>query len=79
MWNAVSQTFLANKDSGGRMINVSEIGGNFAAGFISNTWEPKGYNSTGDALVRGALGIAYHTARNVAREFLPDVMHPHRH
>lgn len=79
LWNAVSQTFLAYKDSGGRMINVSEIGGNFGAGFISNTWEPKGYNSTGDALVRGALGLAYHTARNVAREFLPDVMHPQRH
>jgi hypothetical protein len=71
LWNAVSQTFVANRDSGGRMFNVSEIGGNFGAGFISNTWEPRGYNGTGDALTRGALGLAYHALKNVAREFLP--------
>jgi hypothetical protein len=75
IWNAVSQTILANKDSGGRMINVSEIAGNFGAGFVTNTWEPHGYNTTGDALVRGALGLAYHTGRNVMREFLPDLLH----
>jgi hypothetical protein len=71
LWNAVSQTFVANKDSGGRTVNISEIAGNFGAGFISNTWEPRGYNATGDALTRGALGLAYHALKNVAREFLP--------
>jgi hypothetical protein len=78
MWNAVSQTFLANKDSGGRMINVSEIGGSFGAGFIANTWNPHGYDSTSNALVRGALGLTYHTVRNVAREFLPGILHRHQ-
>ena len=78
LWNAVSQTFIANKDSGGETINISEIAGNFGAGFISNTWEPAGYNSTGDALTRGALGLAYHSAKNVLREFLPDLLHPGR-
>ncbi len=73
--NAVMQSFLAYKDSGGRMINVSEIGGNFAAGLIADTWEPRGYNSWGDGLERGALGLLYHTGRNVAREFLPDLLH----
>jgi len=76
LWNAVSQTFIANKDSGGKTINVSEIAGNFGAGFISNTWQPAGYNSTGDALTRGALGLAYHSAKNILREFLPDLLHP---
>jgi hypothetical protein len=78
LWNAVSQTFIANKDSGGKMINVSEIAGNFGAGFIANSWQPAGYNSVGDGLTRGVLGIAYHTAKNVAREFLPDLLHPGR-
>jgi hypothetical protein len=73
--NAVMQSFLAWKDSGGRMINVSEIGGNMAAGLVANTWEPRGYNSWGDGLERGALGLLYHTGKNVAREFLPDLMH----
>jgi hypothetical protein len=73
--NAVSQTFLANKDSGGRMINVSELAGNFGAAFVATSWEPRGYNSAGDALVNGALGLAYHTGKNVAREFLPNLLH----
>jgi hypothetical protein len=76
--NAVGQTFIANKDSGGKMINVSEIAGNFGAGFIANSWYPAGYNSAGDALTRGAFGLAYHTVKNVAREFLPDILHPGR-
>ena len=79
VWNAVSQTFIANRDSGGTMINVSEIGGNFGAGFLSNTWHPAGYNSPEDAVTRGMLGLAFHTARNVVREFLPDVLHRGRH
>ncbi len=77
IWNAVSQTFLAYSDSGERKINVSEIGGNFGAGFIANTWEPRGSNSTGDALTRGALGIAYHTAKNVVRELIPSLASKH--
>jgi hypothetical protein len=75
LWNAVSQSFIANKDSGGKTVNVSEIFGNFGAGFISNSWQPEGYRDNGDALVRGALGLAFHTGKNVAREFLPDIMH----
>ena len=79
LWNAVSQTFIANKDSGGKTINVSEIAGNFGAGFVSNAWQPAGYNATGDALTRGALGLAYHSAKNVLREFLPDLLHRGKH
>ncbi|MGD1071941.1 MAG: hypothetical protein ABSB15_17550 [Bryobacteraceae bacterium] len=76
--NAVTQTFVANKDAGGKMINVSEIGGNFGAGMIANEWEPKGYRSVGDGLSRGAFGIGYDVLRNVFREFGPDLMHPGR-
>jgi len=75
--NAVSQSFLAHKDSGGETVNVSEIAGNFSAGFISNTWQPAGDNSVGDALTRGAMGLVFHTAKNVGREFLPDILHRH--
>jgi hypothetical protein len=74
--NAVRQTFIANKDSGGTMINVSELAGNFGAGMIANTWEPAGHNSLGDGLSRGAMGLVYHTLKNVSREFLPDLLHP---
>jgi hypothetical protein len=75
VWNAVSQTFIANTDDGGKAFNVSEIAGNFGAGFISNAWEPQGHNSIGDALTRGATGLLFHSVRNLAREFLPDLLH----
>jgi len=75
VWNAVSQSFLAYKDSGGRTINISEIGGNFGAGFIAGTWQPPGYRSANDSLERGALGLLFHTGKNVVREFLPDILH----
>jgi hypothetical protein len=77
IWNAVSQSILAYKDSGGRTVNVSEIGGNFGAGFIAGTWQPRGYQSAMDSVERGGLGLMFHTAKNVAREFLPDVLHRH--
>src|SRR6185312_4983540 len=40
IWNAISQEFLAYRDSGGRTINVSTLAGSYGAGFIANTWEP---------------------------------------
>lgn len=77
VWNAVSQSILAYKDSGGRTVNVSEIGGNFAAGFIAGTWQPRGYQSAMNSVERGGLGLLFHTCKNVAREFLPDILHRH--
>lgn len=76
IWNAVSQSFLAYKDSGGRAFNISEIGGNFGAGFIQGTWMPPGYRNANDSLERGALGLLFHTGKNVVREFLPNILHP---
>ena len=79
IWNAISQEFLAYKDSGGRMINVSTLAGSYGAGFIANTWEPAAHGKASDAWVRGTLSIATHTGGNVAREFLPDLFNRLRH
>jgi hypothetical protein len=79
IWNAISQEFLAYKDSGGRTINVSTLAGSYGAGFIANTWEPADHSKASDAFVRGTLSIATHTGGNVAREFLPDFIHRFRH
>jgi hypothetical protein len=76
--NAVKQTFIAHKDGGGSMLNVSEIAGNFGAGFITGTWQPPEYNTVGNAIMRGALGMGYDTLKNLVREFLPDLLHPSR-
>jgi hypothetical protein len=77
LWNAVSQTLITNKDAGGKTVNISTIAGSFGAGFVANTWEPESHSSTGDALTRGATGLAFHSLKNVVREFMPDVLHRH--
>lgn len=73
--NAIKQSVIARKDDGGSMIDVSEIAGSFGAGLIANAWEPARYSTVGDGLQRGAIGLAYHTLKNIAREFLPDLFH----
>jgi len=75
IWNAVSQSFLAYKDSGGRAFNISEIGGTYGGAFIEGTWMPPGYRNANDSLERGSLGLLFHTGKNVVREFLPDILH----
>jgi hypothetical protein len=72
--NAVSQSFIARTDSGGKTFNISEVVGCMSAGVVANLWEPPGYRSLGDGLERGAIGFAYHTLKNVVREFLPDLV-----
>ena len=79
IWNAISQEFLAYKDSGGRMINVSTLAGSYGAGFITNTWQPAEDSKISDGFIRGTLSIATHTGGNVAREFLPDLLRRFRH
>ena len=73
--NALTQTFIARKDWGGSTFNFSEVIGSMGAGLVANAWEPTGYNGWGDGLERGAMGLAYHTLKNVLREFLPDIIH----
>jgi hypothetical protein len=79
IWNSLSQTLFAYRDSGGRMINISEFAGSYGSGFIANTWEPKDHSKASDALIRGSIAIAVHAGRNAAREFLPDLLHLVRH
>ena len=74
LWNAVSQSFIATKDDGGTTVNLAEIGGNFGAGFIANAWNPPLHDRPMDGLERGAIGFAYHTGKNVLREFMPDLL-----
>ncbi|HVY91681.1 MAG TPA: hypothetical protein VHA14_02990 [Bryobacteraceae bacterium] len=74
IWNAISQEFLAYRDSGGRMINVSTLAGSYGSGFIANEWEPYDHSKVSDAILRGSLSVAAHVGGNVAREFLPDLL-----
>ena len=59
--------------------DVSTLAGSYGAGFIANTWEPADHSKASDAFIRGTLSVASHTGGNVAREFLPDLLHRFHH
>lgn len=69
----MSQSFVTRTDGGRRTLNVWALGSAYGVGFLSNVWCPATISTTGDALVRGSLGLALGTLSNVAAEFGPDV------
>lgn len=69
----MSQSFVTRTDGGRRTLNVWVLGSAYGVGFLSNVWCPATISTTGDALVRGSLGLALGTLSNVAAEFWPHV------
>lgn len=70
---AVSQTFVAHKDSGGTRIAYSRFAGDFGAAYVSRQWHPDSYHTTGDYLTSGITSVGIDAAKNVFSEFWPDV------
>jgi hypothetical protein len=70
--HAVSQVFWTRMDSGGHMVNFSEILGNAAAVGISNAYYPDG-RTAGDNLNRLGVQIGLDAAGNILKEFWPDL------
>jgi len=66
LWN-----FITLNRSGKTVLNVPKFAGSFAGEFAGNTWRPAGYNSAGDAMRNGAIRLAYGSAFNIIREFVP--------
>jgi hypothetical protein len=74
---AVESTFLARRPDGARRVSYSRIIGLVATAFISRTWQPPSLRGPGHAV--GSLGTAVgsEVGFNIAREFLPSLLHRH--
>lgn len=70
--HAMGQIFWTRLDSGGSMVNFSEILGNGAAVAISNAYYPDG-RTAGDNLGRLGVQVGLDLAGNVLKEFWPDL------
>jgi hypothetical protein len=68
---ALSQVFWTHTDSGGHMVNFSEIGGNAAAA-MSQAYYPDN-RSAASAASKLAIQIGVDMASNVMKEFYPDL------
>jgi hypothetical protein len=71
---AVGATVICKHDNTHRWEpNYSNVGGNLAAGALSNYYYPAGDNGAWDAVSRGLTSIAWSAAGPFFREFWPDV------
>jgi hypothetical protein len=73
--DALSQVLIARTDSGKHVFAVSNVSTAFAAGGIQTLWMPRRQANVGDGLVNGSLFLMGDAARDVFREFWPDVRH----
>lgn len=71
--DALSQVVVARTESGGHTFAVANVGSAFAAGQVQTLWMPAGHSNVSDGLVNAGLLLMADGARDVLREFWPDI------
>ena len=71
--HAWKRVFVARKDNGGEMVNVSNVVGAYVPPMITNRWMPERYNTWGNKLESGSTWLLTRGATNMLREFWPDI------
>lgn len=73
---AIVNTFRIKKDDGVTIEpNYSRFLAAYGTGFVSRSWYPPGYRSSGDALVAGTISLGLDAGLSVFYEFWPDIQH----
>lgn len=65
------QTVTTRTDSGTKQIAYARITSAFAAGELSNAWQPGSTRSVGDGLIRGSIMLGGDAGYNFLQEFVP--------
>src|SRR6266849_6585843 len=74
---AIESSFLARRDNGTRRLSYSRLGSYIATAFISREWQPHSTNGGQNAVMSLGTAMGTTVGFNVARDFLPKVVHPH--
>jgi len=69
-WYAIRGAFICRGDNGKDEFDFSDIGGDFAAGWIANLYYPEKNEGPGLVLTNGLIEVAGHAGTNLLREFL---------
>lgn len=72
---AIASAFLARHDDGSAHFSFSRMGSYAAASAISRTWQPPSTRGFENAASSFGIAIAAEAGFNVAREFLPGILH----
>ena len=71
--HAISEVFVAHKDSGGMRPNYSWFVSTASSVYISRQWHPGKYQTTKNYLQGAAMSTGIQSAKNVFAEFWPDI------
>jgi hypothetical protein len=69
--NVLKQAVIAKDDDGHATVAYSRIVSAFGAGFLANTWQPKGNGTVADGFKRGGLSLVGDTGFFFVQEFVP--------
>ena len=76
-WSVLKQSLVVKRDDGHATFAYARVGGAFASGFLTNSWQPHGYNGVGDGLSLGAINLLGQAGFNLVQEFLPFTRNSH--
>lgn len=77
--HALGSVFIAHKRDGRTVFATSSMAGIAGASLISRAWSPASWQTPAGTAGSMAISIAGAAGYNLAREFLPDIVHrPHR-
>jgi len=71
--HALSETFVAHKDSGGVRPDYSSFVGIASSVYISRQWRPESERTANEYIKGAAISIGTQSAKNVFMEFWPDI------
>ena len=72
--NVLLQTVVTRTNRGNQRFAYSRVISAYAAGQLTNAWEPHSNNSVGDGLIRGTFSLGGDCAFNFLQEFIPRLL-----
>ena len=75
---ALASPATARRHGGDRSVSVSGITSIVGASLLSRTWSPSSWQGPGNVAISAALTYAGTAGFNLAREFVPDIVHHFR-
>jgi hypothetical protein len=71
--HAFKRVFVARTDSGGQMINVSNLAGAYVTQIISDQWYPSRLNTWDHHFKGGSTYLGFQVGSNMLKEFWPEI------
>jgi hypothetical protein len=73
--HALKRTLFTYDSAGGRVLDISGLGGIYAGTMIPELWHPNGYSPFHQGVQAGNFGVMFQAANNLIQEFRPDLEH----